>query len=258
MQRNKTFTRWVHKKGRFNYARTYSYLADQLHSIKKGVTLNLKSFAIRSAIALVFGPLILLAAFYGKIYWLGFVMLVVILSLSEFYEIAEKKGAFSKLLVGGITSIAIIFSLYSSGEFALVPTFILSLIIIFFCELYSTKGSPVLNASTTFFGTLYFSLLFGSFVLIRELPTRYGLDYGPAGKWIVMMILATWICDTAAYVFGSYFGKHKLIARISPNKTVEGTFAGFIFAILSAYVCHIWFIVGLRAVDSLVIGAIVS
>jgi len=64
------------------------------------------------------------------------------------------------------------------------------------------------------------------------------------------------VCDTAAYIVGSYLGKHKLIPRISPNKSIEGTVAGFFFALITAYICYITFIQGLRLQDALVIGGI--
>jgi phosphatidate cytidylyltransferase len=218
--------------------------------------LNLKSFGIRSLIAVIFGPLIILSALYGRYFLLGLVLVVVILSGNEFYLLSEKKGINAQAIIGALSSVAIVLSLYYYGDFALAPIIMLSLLVSFFVEIYRQKGSPTLNLPITFFGSVYFSLFFGSFILIRELPARYGLHYEPAGTWLVILILSTWMCDTAAYIVGSYFGRHKLIERISPKKTVEGTVAGFAFSILTAYLCHIWFVQGLRLVDSLVIGGI--
>lgn len=48
----------------------------------------------------------------------------------------------------------------------------------------------------------------------------------------VIVFIGAWSCDTFAYIFGSLFGKHKLIEEISPKKTVEGSVAGVISAIL--------------------------
>ena len=218
--------------------------------------MNLKSFAVRSLIAVVFGPLIIFCALHGHSFWLGFVLAVVVLSAHEFYDLAGKKGVNAQKITGGMTSAAVVLALYFYGEYAFAPVIMLSFVVFLFVELYRQKGSPTLNVPLTLFGPIYFGLLFGSFLLIRELPARYGLHYEPAGTWIVTLILSTWVCDTAAYVIGSYFGKHKLIERISPKKSVEGTIAGFVFSVLTAYLCYLWFVQGLRVVDSLVIGAI--
>ncbi len=218
--------------------------------------MNLKSFAIRSLVALVFAPLIIIAALIGGPFWLVFILVVVLLSISEYMKMAQKKDSFSQLLVAAVASIAIIISFYQNKLSQIVIVLLLTTIISLFVELYRKKGSPTLNAAVTLFNATYFSLLFGSFILIRELPRNVAVAYRSGGEWIVMMILATWVCDTAAYVFGSYFGRHKLIERISPNKTIEGTTAGFIFAIITAYLCHIWFIHDLSLTSSLVIGFI--
>ena len=218
--------------------------------------MNLKSFAIRSLVALVFAPLIIIAALVGGPFWLALILVIVLLSIREYRMMAQNKNTYSQLLVAAAASICIIISFYQNKPSQLIPVLLLTVIISLFVELYRKKGSPTLNTAVTLFSAIYFSLLFGSFVLIRELPKNLQLSYRSGGEWIVMMILATWVCDTAAYIFGSYFGKHKLIERISPNKTVEGTVAGFIFAILTVYLCHIWFVHDLSLTSSLVIGFI--
>lgn len=40
------------------------------------------------------------------------------------------------------------------------------------------------------------------------------------------------VTDVAAYLVGSFLGKHKLIPSVSPNKTVEGSVGGVVFAVL--------------------------
>ena len=47
-----------------------------------------------------------------------------------------------------------------------------------------------------------------------------------------MSVLAgIWVCDSAAYFAGSAFGKHKLLPRVSPGKSWEGSIVGFLAAI---------------------------
>lgn len=51
--------------------------------------------------------------------------------------------------------------------------------------------------------------------------------------------------DTGAYFIGSRFGKHKLIPKVSPKKSVEGAIGGLvssgITALLLTYFCHLPF-----------------
>lgn len=62
---------------------------------------------------------------------------------------------------------------------------------------------------------------------------------------IVYLALATFGCDTGAYFTGFFFGKHKLIERISPKKTIEGSLGGILFGTILAGVLGTVFYIGL-------------
>jgi phosphatidate cytidylyltransferase len=62
-------------------------------------------------------------------------------------------------------------------------------------------------------------------VLVREIP-----EHGALAAFTVL--LAVFASDTAAYVAGRLFGRHKLAPRTSPGKTWEGLVAGTIAAVL--------------------------
>ncbi len=55
--------------------------------------------------------------------------------------------------------------------------------------------------------------------------------------WTLLVILVTWIADTAAYLVGRSIGKHKLAPHLSPNKTIEGALGGLVGAALVALAC---------------------
>ncbi|WP_130285908.1 phosphatidate cytidylyltransferase [Aquimarina brevivitae] len=58
-------------------------------------------------------------------------------------------------------------------------------------------------------------------------------DYKPfliAGPFVII-----WVNDTFAYLVGKNFGKHKLLERISPKKTIEGFVGGFCFSLLAGF-----------------------
>jgi phosphatidate cytidylyltransferase len=44
--------------------------------------------------------------------------------------------------------------------------------------------------------------------------------------WVLSVVLATWIGDSAAYLVGRAVGTRKLAPRLSPGKTVEGALGG--------------------------------
>jgi phosphatidate cytidylyltransferase len=47
-----------------------------------------------------------------------------------------------------------------------------------------------------------------------------------------LVIFITWANDSGAYFIGRKWGKTKLIPEISPNKTLEGSFAGVVFGMV--------------------------
>lgn len=94
-----------------------------------------------------------------------------------------------------------------------------------------------------FAGALYVGWLLRYYLLLRGLeanlaPIVLGLPFGLAlsfergALWMALVMSATWICDTGAYFTGSYLGRHRMIPRISPSKTWEGTVGGVVGASL--------------------------
>ncbi|MFS4457268.1 phosphatidate cytidylyltransferase [Maribacter sp. 2304DJ31-5] len=56
-------------------------------------------------------------------------------------------------------------------------------------------------------------------------------------KLLIMGIfILIWVNDSFAYLVGKSMGRTKLFPSVSPKKTIEGTFGGFIFALGAAYV----------------------
>ncbi len=81
------------------------------------------------------------------------------------------------------------------------------------------------EVTTAFFVSLVVPVSFSILVYIRD-HYEHGLFY------TLLVCVAAWIADTAAYFVGRAFGKHKLCPLISPHKTVEGAIGGVFFAVL--------------------------
>lgn len=84
-----------------------------------------------------------------------------------------------------------------------------------------------LIAENIFF-TFYVVVFFSYVALIRASRG------GEALIWLVL--LSPWATDTLAYFSGVFFGKHKLIEKVSPKKTIEGSIGGTIGCMVVAFI----------------------
>jgi phosphatidate cytidylyltransferase len=72
--------------------------------------------------------------------------------------------------------------------------------------------------------------------------------------WFLLALLVTWLSDTFAYLVGKSVGRHKLLPRVSPNKTIEGALGGLVAAALIAWGCDWAFGMHIGMGRSLLIG----
>lgn len=108
---------------------------------------------------------------------------------------------------------------------ALVACIIPITILVLATELFFSKGKKnIVDVAVTLYGICYIPITFFFLDLIRSID--------PNGKiYIWYVIIAAWGSDTCAYFIGRKFGKHKF-TEISPNKTIEGSIAGVVGALI--------------------------
>ena len=82
----------------------------------------------------------------------------------------------------------------------------------------------------TAFTMLYPGILFASVYDILSLPNIQISRF-----LLILAFGCAIVTDTFAYLGGSLLGRHKLIERISPHKTVEGALCGLVFGIVFAF-----------------------
>ncbi|MBI5397782.1 MAG: phosphatidate cytidylyltransferase, partial [Verrucomicrobia bacterium] len=96
---------------------------------------------------------------------------------------------------------------------------------------------PIETMAATIFGIVYVSWLFNFITKIHYIEGGVELEGGRMlfhGKFAVLyLVLVTKLSDAGAYVTGKLLGRHKLIPRISPGKTWEGTLGAVVVAALA-------------------------
>ncbi len=116
----------------------------------------------------------------------------------------------------------------STVEIALFVLFFTFLL--FTAELLLAGKSPFTYMGHYLTGLFYISI---PICLLFSIASAPEASYYP--HRVLGLLLLVWTNDTGAYLFGSKFGKHKLLERISPKKTWEGSIGGAIFAVLGAW-----------------------
>jgi phosphatidate cytidylyltransferase len=117
------------------------------------------------------------------------------------------------------------------------------------------EGQPTQSWALTLGAALWLGWLISHFVQIRDLSPDFGLGLGT--RWLILMFLATWVNDTAAYFVGKAIGRHPCCPYLSPKKTWEGTIGGWIGGLVATTLLGYW-LVDLTWVQGLGLGVLVS
>lgn len=184
--------------------------------------------------------LIIAFVYFTVMVWPNWVFCTVLtlmtgMALYEFYSLVEKKGIpifkTSGISIGLLVPLSIFFTFEPTKGWELL--FIIAVLLTIFILQFTRRenSNAIFGVSTTIFGILYISWTF-SFMLKLKLMENPAL---PSGSLLVaFLLLVTKMGDIGAYIVGTYFGKHSLIPRISPKKSVEGALGGFLFSIGAA------------------------
>ncbi len=219
--------------------------------------IRLSNLGTRVLVAAIGIPLILVVCITGKIPFLLFALAIGLISFYEFSKMAAAKKHYINLYWGLISVAVIIINTY----FRFIDFHILMLIIIpilLLMELMRNMNSAVANIGSTFIGIFYIGLFASAMVSLREFYDYSYFTYGQGGYLIISVFASIWLCDSGAYFIGSAIGTHKILPRISPQKSWEGAVAGFIFSILGMVAAQIFVLEFLTIVDAAVIGIIIG
>jgi phosphatidate cytidylyltransferase len=216
--------------------------------------MSISNTATRIIVSVIAIPAIIVACYFGGYYFFAFVLGIGIISYYEFWLFVKNKDINANFFVGIISVGMIIVNSYKSF-ISLYPLLIIILLVLTIVELFRNKNSAIINLGTTLLGVLYFGLFASALLTIREI---YQVNYTQGGLLIISIFASIWICDSAAFFGGTAFGKHKLMPRVSPNKSWEGAIFGLSFAVLAMVISKVIILDFLSWLDVITIGLIVG
>jgi len=178
----------------------------------------MKEFLIRLFFGLIYAFTLVSATYYSKnsFYFLFFI--IMLLCLKEFKKLLDLKNNWIYF-----TAIFLFASFTNYFNGYLLYTIIILSVIIPFITLFINSKITKDELSNFLLSVIYIVFPFCLLILI---PFVKG-SFNP--KILIGVYILIWANDSFAYLIGKSIGKHKLIEKISPNKTIEG-FLGGLFA----------------------------
>lgn len=208
---------------------------------------KMRNLLVRTASGAVLLAVVLGAAYGGTYAYSALLLLIVVVGMLEFYNIAATIGAEPRRTLGittGITLFITSFFLFQGlvgftgfidpmianlGVDLLIGGVLYLTVLIPLCfvvELFHASETPLRNVATTLMGVLYVAypmclMLFIPFLITGEWTPEAFLFY----------LFIVWGNDVFAYLTGVTMGRHKMAPRISPKKSWEGFVGGVVGAL---------------------------
>jgi len=191
-------------------------------------------FMQRLITTLVLVPLVLLILFYAPAWFLGGLVVLILLAAGrECWQLIPLKSlttqaGFLLLILFGLWACGSLFSYWLIV--GLIAWIFICIAILTFPGSQNYWGYPAVVAFICF-------LLLPLFI-----QSLIHLYYLPRGKiLLVYLLFLIWASDIGAYLTGKQIGAHKLIPRVSPGKSWEGVLGGVLLAMMVAWAGYFYF-----------------
>ncbi|MBR4136410.1 MAG: phosphatidate cytidylyltransferase [Bacteroidales bacterium] len=195
---------------------------------------KLKNVIVRTLSGAVYVALIVVATLY-PIVMIPLMCLLTVIGLVEYFKMMDAQNPDRLLRNILITFVVFLYLLiFASAVSPMLPIgpyqqFHYAFFLFLLLAVVSLCGKQESAARQV--GLSLFALCW--LVLPLSLMTDACLNDGQ-GRVVLFTFVLVWINDTFAYLGGSMYGRHKMVERISPNKTWEGTLTGFVFTMVAS------------------------
>jgi phosphatidate cytidylyltransferase len=171
-------------------------------------------------------PLLMLFIIMGGIYLKIAVGVIIIIAMSEVFHAFSKKTSIVHYIGYLYAGVYMFFADRLSEPHILPIILILLTISVLMALVFFSDKVGIKDCAVTIMVFCYIAVLMSTIYLLRM--SRYGHFF------VWLSFIAAWGCDTGAYFTGVTIGKHKLVPKLSPKKTIEGSIGGVVLATLLA------------------------
>ncbi|WP_459211192.1 phosphatidate cytidylyltransferase [Aquimarina rhabdastrellae] len=193
----------------------------------------MKELVTRSLSGFLFVSILLFAIFFHKYSFIAVFSIFGFICIQELQRLIHFKNYWLYLIFAFLVVVFVGFTppQYITGSL-LALTLLTQVLLI--RDLLTIRIIPMFEKKKYLVSIFY---LISSMTFLLILPCYQGF-YQP--EIIAGAFLLIWTNDTFAYLTGKNFGKHKLLERISPKKTIEGFVGGFAFSLIAAYIISLY------------------
>ncbi len=223
------------------------------------------SFPLRAGTAIVTVPILIFLAWIGGVAYLAFVLLLLSLAMRELLHLLESKGLHPHWKTGMVAvllaPIAMVQRVRTGRleEWHVGGLMTVLIVAVLLAELRRGAGrQAIANSAATLLAVLYVGWLGTHIVALRELPWITGDSYARGAAYAILPFVLVWVCDTAAYLVGKRWGRHRLMPEVSPGKTLEGAVGGLAASIGAAFLARATFAPFLTVIDAAALGVLVG
>lgn len=189
---------------------------------------------------------------YGLLALIIFIYVAGITEMKHLLHASEHKNLYLTATLIGVFTLGTHLIFSSDGQNYLLFYLLFGLVVLFLQHLFS-KGS---EANLDRLPRVVFALLYLLIPTSLAISISF-LDSSWEPRYMLAIFFILWANDTFAYLTGIKFGKHKLIPRLSPKKSIEGLLGGIIGSLLVGYVLSLfWTLLSLP--QWIIFAAIVS
>ena len=189
----------------------------------------MKEVIVRTISGVLYIAIVIFSMFTSREWFLGLFFLLALITLREFLKLVHLTSYLSYIILAA-------FLYFLSYKIIEINAVHLLLILSCFVNLFLFKDLLWVGKIPMFEKKKYVAVIFyiiSGFVFLTLIPMRKG-EFVP--NIIIGVFILIWANDTFAYVIGKSFGRRKLMEKVSPKKTIEGSIGGLAGAIIASFI----------------------